>query len=389
MNQGSRFGSTVPLVTPLFQSSVYTIADLEALERLYSGEDQGFIYARDGHPNAAHLASILARMEAARWCVVCSSGMAALTATILTFVRSGDRIVASDRLYGRTNQLLRQELSRFGVNVSFVDATDMDRVRQELAAPARLMLVETMSNPTCRLVDLDLLSELCDQRDVDLIVDNTFATPALVRPVEWGADVVVESLTKLMSGHGDVVLGAVCGSDPELLPLVNQTVAIWGFASNPFDCWLTERGLSTLELRMRTASSNAAMLADWLAAQPEVKQVIYPGRSEHPDHRLAQRLLSGGFGNMLCFELEGGREAVNRFMRQAPRIPFSPSLGSTQTTCSYPAGTSHRYESPEERARQGITEGLIRLSVGIEPIESIKENLAPGLRKHSTATVAS
>ncbi len=385
MNDSTRLGSTVPLVTPLFQSSVYTIADLEALDRLYSGEEFGFIYARDGHPNATRLATIVARMEAARWCVVCSSGMAALTATILSFVRSGDRLVASHLLYGRTNQLLRQELARFGVATSFVDATNIDEVRRALATPARVMLVETMSNPTCRLVDLGQLAELCDDANVDLIVDNTFATPSLVRPIEWGADVVVESLTKLMSGHGDVVLGAVCGSDPELLPILNQTVTIWGFASNPFDCWLTERGLSTLDLRMRTASSNAAILADWLTTQPGVRRVIYPGRPEHPDHRLAQRLLAGGFGNMLCFELEGGRDAVNCFMRQAPEIPFSPSLGSTQTTCSYPAGTSHRFESPEEKARQGITDGLVRLSVGIEPVESIKERIHAGLRTKSSS----
>lgn len=379
MKNGMRVGSTVPLVTPLYQSSVYTIADLDALERIYSGAESGFIYARDGHPNATHLAEELARLESARWAVVCSSGMAALTATILTLARTGDRIVASDRLYGRTNQLLRQELSRFGIQTTFVDVTDLDAVRAALGTPTRLLLVETMSNPTCRIADLAALAQICDQSDVDLIVDNTFATPVLVRPLEWGADLVVESLTKLMSGHGDVVLGCVCGADQELLAQLQQTVSIWGFASNPFDCWLTERGLTTLDLRMRAASENAAALADWLAVQPGVRQVIYPGRADHPDFRLASRLLKGGHGNMLCFELEGGRAAVNRFMRQAPSIPFSPSLGSTQTTCSYPAGTSHRYEPDVERQRQGITEGLIRLSVGIEPLDSIREALTMGL----------
>jgi cystathionine beta-lyase/cystathionine gamma-synthase len=379
MEDGVRLGSTVPLVTPLYQSSVYTITDLDALERLYGGQDAGFIYARDGHPNAAQLAAQLARMEKAHWAVVCSSGMAALTAAILTLIRSGDRIVASHRLYGRTTQLLQQELPRFGVQTTFVDSTDLAAVRQALSTPARLLLVETMSNPTCRLADLSGLADLCEQADVNLIVDNTFATPVLLRPLEWGADMVVESLTKFMSGHGDVVLGTVCGADPALLTQLNQTVSIWGFASNPFDCWLTERGLATLDLRMRAASSNAAALADWLATQPGVRQVIYPGRPDHPDYRLAQRLLNGRFGNMLCFELDGGRDAVNRFMRQAPAIPFSPSLGSTQTTCSYPAGTSHRYDTPEERKVQGITDGMIRLSVGIEPLEAIKEALASGL----------
>jgi cystathionine beta-lyase/cystathionine gamma-synthase len=160
---------------------------------------------------------------------------------------------------------------------------------------------------------------------------------------------------------------------------VNQVSSIWGFAANPFDCWLTERGLSTLALRMRTASANASALAEWLAEQPGVRRVIYPGRADHPDRELAVRLMHGDFGNMLCFDLAGGREAVNRFMRQAPGIPFSPSLGHTTTTCSHPATTSHRYVSPAEKERQGITDGLVRLSVGVEELPQIQAEMSQGL----------
>ena len=211
-----------------------------------------------------------------------------------------------------------------------------------------------------------------------LIVDNTFATPVLCRPLELGATMVVESLTKMIGGHSDITLGLVCGTG-DWLPQVSQIVSIWGLASNPFDCWLAERGLATLELRMRAASANAAALADWLAGQRGVSRVVYPGRAEHPDHALAPRVLREGFGNMLCFELDGGREAVNRFLRSAPGIPFSPSLGHTATTCSHPGATSHRYVSPAEKKRQGISDGLIRLSVGIESIESIKAEMGRGL----------
>jgi cystathionine beta-lyase/cystathionine gamma-synthase len=211
-------------------------------------------------------------------------------------------------------------------------------------------------------------------------VDNTFATPELVQPLDLGADLVMESLTKMIGGHSDVTLGVVAGRDAGLLPQVTQVMSIWGLASNPFDCWLAARGLETLGLRMRAASANARGLADWLAFQPAVAQVVYPGRVEHADHELARRLLRDVYGNMLCFELKGGRDAVNRFMRAARGIPFSPSLAHTTTTCSHPATTSHRYVASAERRRQGISEGLIRLSVGCEDLGYIKEEMQKGLR---------
>src|SRR5262249_34411014 len=200
----------------------------------------------------------------------------------------------------------------------------------------------------------------------------------LTQPLERGADFVMESLTKMIGGHSDVTLGATCGTG-DYLAQISRTVSIWGLASNPFDCWLASRGLATLPLRMGAASANACALADWLAEQKSITRVIYPGRNDHPDHDLASRLLSGGFGNMLCFELAGGREAVNKFMRLAKGIPFSPSLGNTTTTCSHPSTTSHRYVSPAEKRRQGIGDGLIRLSVGVEDLTQIQQEMAKGL----------
>jgi cystathionine beta-lyase/cystathionine gamma-synthase len=342
------------------------------------GTQPGFIYARDAHPNARHLAEQLAELENANWSVVCGSGMAALTATILSILQQGDRLVASNRLYGRTTQLLNQELSRFGVETTFVDTGDLEQVRSALDRPAKLLLVETMSNPLLRLSDIGALGRLARSRDCLLLVDNTFATPVLARPLDLGADLVMESLTKMIGGHGDVTLGVVCGRG-DWLAQITQVVSIWGFASNPFDAWLANRGLATLPLRMRVASANAAALADWLAQQRAVSRVVYPGRPDHPDHELASRLLQGGFGNMLCFELQGGREAVNRFLRLAKRVPFSPSLGNTTTTCSHPGSTSHRYVSPAEKRRQGIGDGLVRLSVGVEDLATIQQEMAKGL----------
>jgi cystathionine beta-lyase/cystathionine gamma-synthase len=372
-------GASAPLVPPLYQSAVYVLPDLDALDRISDGQEPGFIYARDAHPNARALARRLADLEGAAWGVVTGSGMAALSALFLANVPHGGRIVASNRLYGRTTQLLRQELDRFGVHTEQVDVHDLDAVRKALQTPARMLFVETMSNPLLRVPDLAALAALAHEHGCLFAVDNTFASPVLARPLEVGADHVMESLTKIIGGHSDVTLGLLAGKEASQLPEVAQVMSIWGLASNPFDCWLAERGLATLGLRMRTASANAAALADWLAGRPGVTRVVYPGRPDHPDHEVASRVLSGGFGNMLCFELEGGRDAVNRLMRRAPGVPFSPSLGHTATTLSHPGATSHRYVSPAEKRRQGISDGLIRLSVGPEDVEAIKAELAKGL----------
>ena len=375
---GIDLGQSTPLVPPLYQSSVYTLPDLDALDHIMNAEAPGFIYARDAHPNARTLAAQLAALEHAAWAVVTGSGMGAISAILLAMVQHGDRIIASNRLYGRTTQLFGEEFVRLGVKTSFIDCNDLNEVRAALAAPAKLLFVETVSNPLLRILDLEALAHLCRQSRCTFVVDNTFATPALVKPLDLGADLVMESLTKLIGGHSDVTLGAVCGNN-ELLPQITRAVSIWGLAANPFDCWLAERGLMTLPLRAKTASANAAALADWLANQPLVRQVIYPGQPEHPDHDVAKRILGERFGSMLCFELDGGRDAVNKFMRLATGIPFSPSLGHTTTTCSHPGTTSHRYVSPAERRRQGIDDGLIRLSVGVEELSTIQAEMAKGL----------
>ena len=374
----SALGPSTPLTSPLYPSAVYTLPDLDALDRILDAKESGFIYARDAHPNAKRLAAKLAEMEGARWALTTSSGMAAISALILANVEHGQRVVASNRLYGRTTQLFQQELPRLGIQTTLVDISDLNGVKTALQTPARLLFVETMSNPLLRVADLPALIQLAHEANCSLVVDNTFATPVLVRPLDLGADFVMESVTKMIGGHSDVTLGLLCANNDKQAEL-SQVSSIWGFSSSPFDCWLAERGLETLPLRMKTASANAAALAEWLSQQPSVTRVIYPGCEDHPDHGLAARLLHGGFGNMLCFDLAGGREAVNRFMRQASGIPFSPSLGHTTTTCSHPASTSHRYVDPAVKGRQGITDGLVRLSVGVEDLALIQSAMAKGL----------
>lgn len=373
-------GATRPLVPPLYQSAVYVLPDLDALERLSTGQEAGFIYARDNHPNAVALEAQLAALEHADWSLIFSSGMASLSALLLALTQHGDRILASKQLYGRTLQLLGPEATRFGVSTTFVDSGDLAAVEAALkgSPTPKFLLVETISNPLLRVADLPALARLCDKHGTLLIVDNTFATPILCRPLEQGAMIVMESLTKMIGGHSDVTLGMLAGKGDQTKRF-RDVRSIWGLMGNPFDCWLTLRSLPTLDLRMRAASANAESLAAWLPSQPGIQRVHYPRYAEHPDRKLAVRLLAAGAGSMLSVELHGGREGVNRFMRQAKEVPFSPSLGDTFTTCSYPAGTSHRYIAVEERQQQGITDGLVRLSIGTEPLAEIQAKLRQGL----------
>ncbi len=373
-------GRTVPLASPLYTAAVYAIPDLDALDAIYDGREPGYIYARDAHPNAHLLAAPLAALEGGTWGLVCASGMASLSAAFLGLATAGDRIVSSNLLYGRTTKLLKGELGRLGVATTFVDVCDLDATRAAVAAVRpKVLFAETLSNPLCRLPDLPALAAIAHAHDARLVVDNTFATPVLCRPLELGADVVMESLTKLIGGHSDVTLGFLAGRDPALFAPLASLASTWGLSANPFDCWQAERGLHSLDVRARAATANALAVADWLAARPGVTRVFYPGRPDHPDHALAARLLPAGCGTMLAFDLAGGRAAVNALFRAAPGVPFCPSLGHTHTTASYPAGTSHRYDSPADKAHQGITDGLVRLSVGCEPLAAITAELAKGL----------
>jgi cystathionine beta-lyase/cystathionine gamma-synthase len=368
------------MVTPLYQSSVYHVPDLDAFDRINQGAEHGFFYVRDRHPNAQLLAEHLAVLEGAAWVTPCGSGMAAITATLLALVDKGDRIVAGSSLHFETTHLLRRELARYGVRTTFVDLGDLGAVVEALAQPAKLLMAETISNPHLRLADIEALAAVCRERRCKLVVDNTLATPAAVKPLELGADLVLESLTKMIGGHGDVTLGAVCGgADPEerVKDQINSAVSNFGLSSHPFECWLPERGLATLSVRMQSASTTAAALADWLAAQTRIKRIIYPGRVDHPDYQLARRLLQNGFGNLLCFELDGGREAVNRFIKQAKGIPYCTSMGTTITTCS-PAIVAGVPNSAQAKCVP-FAGGLVRLSVGLEPLRQLQQEISRGL----------
>lgn len=365
-----------PLSLPIYQSASWTFRDLEEVDAVYEGRQAGTIYGRNGTPNHRALESLFAALHGAEAAIACASGMSALSAAFLGLLGAGHKVVASQDLYGSTLGVLR-DLGRFGVQVVTVDLADWEGMGRELEG-ARLLVLETSSNPRLRVPDLARLSEMAHQAGALVLVDNTFASPYHCRPLEHGVDVVMESLTKFIGGHSDVMLGGLAGRKEVLEPV--QTVAVrMGFVSNPHECWLGVRGAHTLELRMQRASANALELARFLEAHPKVRRVHYPGLPSHPDHETAKRVLGSGFGAMLSFELEPSRAAVNALLHHLEYIRMALSLGGAHTTLSHPATSSHRFLTPAEREALGLHDGFLRMSVGIENLEDLRADLEQGL----------
>lgn len=364
-----------PLVTPVFPSTVYSTESPDDLDALYSGSQDGYTYAREGHPNADVLAEKIDWLEGVEGGLITSSGMSAMAAAVLGIISEGDHVVGADQLYGRSLRMLRQELPRLGFKVSFADASDGEAIAAAIRPETRMIVIETVSNPTLRVADIDTIAEIAAREEVLLVVDNTFSTPRAFRPFEHGADIVVHSVTKLLAGHSDVTLGYVAARDPDLQEALYDAVATWGFSPSPFDCWLAERGLHSFAVRFDRAQENAAELAEFLDELDGVERVVYPGLRGHPDHARADRLFNGMFGNIVSFVLPGGRRAANAFARAAENICFAPTLGDVGTTLSHPATSSHRGLRDGERRAHGITEGFFRLSVGIEDVELLKSEI--------------
>jgi cystathionine gamma-synthase len=369
-----------PLGTPLQPSVVYAAESPDALDAQYEGRVKGYSYAREGHPNADVLAAKIDAMEGAAGGIITGSGMSAVAAALFGLLKAGDHLLGGDQLYGRSLRMLREEMPRFGVATSLADPTDAAAFAAAIRPETRAVLVEVLSNPTLRVADIAGIAALCRDRGLILIVDNTFTTPRGFRPFDHGADVVIHSVTKLLAGHSDVTLGYVAAKAPEHRPKMLVTAVTLGLTGSPFDCWLAERGLYSFDLRYDRASENAARIAEALAAEPGVARVLYPGRADHPDHNRAGALFGDRMGNMLSFEIAGGRAAANALVRAAPQIAFAPTLGDIGTTLSHPASSSHRALTPEGRAALGISEGFFRLSVGVEAADLLIGELTGAVR---------
>ena len=377
---GLRESVSRPVVTPIQPSVVYASPSPDMLDAQYDGRETGYTYAREGHPNADLLAARIDQMEGAQGGFVTGSGMAAVTACLMGLLKAGDHIIGSDQLYGRSLRLMTQDLPRFGIETSLIDPTESAAVDAAMRPTTKMILVEVVSNPTLRVADMAAIAQTAKRRGVLLAVDNTFTTPRAYRPLDHGADITIHSVTKLLAGHSDVTLGYVAARDPEITQAMRAFAVTVGLTPSPNECWLAERGLFTFDLRFDKAEGNAAALADFLALQPGVTRVLYPGRPDHPDHARAAALLGGRFGNMVSFEIAGGRAQTNALVRAMPDLPFAPTLGDVGTTLSHPATSSHRALSVAEREALGMSEGFFRISVGIEDIDLLRADFAAGCR---------
>jgi cystathionine gamma-synthase len=366
-----------PLTPPIYQSTVYAFDRLEDLEALYAGAP-GHIYYRQGTPTHAALEAAVAALEGAEAAVAAASGMAIATAGVLALAGAGDRIVADRHAYGGTYTLLAEELPRLGINVTLVDATDLPEVERALEPGARALLIEALSNPTLRVADVPALCALGRARDVPVLVDATFASPALLRPVEHGATLAWHSVAKYLGGHS-AAMGGVAAGERGLVEAIRAKIIRLGACQGVMDAWLTLLGLPTLPLRMAAHTRTARAIAAYLAAHPAVARVYYPGLPDHPQHELAGRLYPAGCGGMLSFDLHGGEAAARHVLARLQLIAFAPSLADVTTTVSYPFATSHAGLPDDVLRVLGVGTGLIRLSAGIEEPADVIADLEQAL----------
>jgi cystathionine beta-lyase/cystathionine gamma-synthase len=358
-----------PVVSPLYQS-VNFIQEV--------GTAQGLRYPRYGNaPNAEIVQRRVAALEGAEAAVLLSSGQGATACALLALLRPGDHLLASGWIYGGTRQLLLQEFATLGIDVTLVDPTETRIWRRKMRKETRAVFLETPVNPTCRVLDLRPVSYFTKESGIALVIDSTFASPVNLRPIEHGADVVIHSATKFLNGHHDVLGGVVCGTDA-YVEEVRQKMTLWGQAPDPFAAWLLERGLKTLDVRVRRQNENAMKIAEWCSDRKEIKRVHYPGLPAHPDHETARTLLDG-FGGMMAVEIAGGARASDKFLRKLKLFRHAPSLGGVDSLISEPRFSSHAHLSAEERQRAGVPDGFLRLSIGIESADDLIADIEQAL----------
>jgi methionine gamma-lyase len=364
---------------PVFLTSTYAFDSSETGSERFAGSAEGYVYSRVGNPTVAILEKRLAALEEGEAALATSSGMGAITAVIWSLLRAGDEIVADKTLYGCTFGLLRHQLDRFGITTRFADLTDPAALSAALTARTKLVISESPSNPNMRVVDIAAIAEACRKAGALLMIDNTYCTPYLQRPIQLGADIVVHSATKYLGGHGDLLAGVIVARKD----LVDQFRFVGvkemnGACISAFDAFLVLRGLKTLSLRMDRHGESALRLAHDLEAHQAVDHVYYPGLPTHPQHGLASRQMRN-MGGMIALELKGGLAAGRRFLDSVRLATLAVSLGDAETLVQHPASMTHATYSPEERSRHGFTDGLIRVSVGLEDYDDLREDLMGAL----------
>ncbi|MHB9334886.1 methionine gamma-lyase [Fusobacterium nucleatum] len=370
------------LAMPIYQTSTFIFDSAEQGGRRFALEEAGYIYTRLGNPTTTVLENKIAALEEGEAAVATSSGMGAISSTLWTVLKAGDHVVTDKTLYGCTFALMCHGLTRFGIEVTFVDTSNLDEVKNAMKKNTRVVYLETPANPNLKIVDLEALSKLAHTNPNTLvIVDNTFATPYMQKPLKLGADIVVHSVTKYINGHGDVIAGLVI-TNKELadqirfVGLKDMTGAVLG----PQDAYYIIRGMKTFEIRMERHCKNAKKVVEFLNKHPKIERVYYPGLETHPGHEIAKKQMKD-FGAMISFELKGGFEAGKTLLNNLKLCSLAVSLGDTETLIQHPASMTHSPYTKEEREAAGITDGLVRLSVGLENVEDIIADLEQGLEK--------
>lgn len=361
---------SVPKVVPVYMSSVFCFDDVPSLDGVYDGTKQGYVYSRMSNPGYDCLNEVLASAEGCDGALCFGSGMAAIIAAFLANVAAGDHIVSSPVLYGGVYDYLKNEAPRFGISVDFVDF-ERDDLEKYLRPNTKVVYTETITNPLMEVPDLKQVADVAHKGGAKLIVDNTFATPAVCRPMEFGADIVVYSGTKYLGGHSDIICGTAAAG-AENIARMQRVATLYGGIPGPFDAWLLTRSLRTLGLRMRQHSENAMKLAAYFARHPKVEKVYYPGLASSPYHAVAAKQFDNGwFGGMLSADIAGGEAGASRFIAACESVKFVPSLAGVTTSISYPAKTSHRAYSKEDLDKCGISMGQLRFSAGLENIDDV------------------
>jgi len=363
----------------IYMTSSFVFDSADAAAARFAGEEPGNIYSRFTNPTVDAFSKRLAAMEGGECCVATASGMSSILATCLATLEAGDHIVAAHTLFGSTIGLFNNYLGKLGITTSYVAPDDLDAWKAAITPATRMLFVETPSNPLTEIVDMAALADLANENDALLVVDNCFCTPALQRPLDFGAHVVIHSATKFLDGQGRALGGAVIGDADTVGDKVFRFLRTCGPTMSPFNAWVFYKALETLQVRMRAHCEAAQKVAEWLEQQPAVEHVYYPGLASHPQHELAARQQPGGFGGILSLRLAGGRDAAFKLINGTNMISITANLGDTRTTIVHPASTTHARISAEDRARAGITDGVVRISVGLENVEDIIADLEPGL----------
>ena len=373
--------TTGALATPITQTSTFVFESAQQGAARFALEEPGYIYTRIGNPTQAALEEKLAVLEGGEAALATASGISAISTTLLTLCGQGDHIVSSGAIYGCTHALLSHSLPKFGIDVDFVDASNVDNIKEAIKPNTKIIYIETPANPTLAVMDVKACAQLAHDNGALLVVDNTFMSPYCQNPLKLGADIVVHSLTKYINGHGDVVAGVIVGKQD----FINQArfvgvKDITGGVISPFNAWLTLRGLKTLAVRMDRHCSNAMKVAEFLEQHPAVTKVNYPGLPSHPSHELAKKQMSD-FGGVISFEINGGVQEGQTIMNSVELCLLAVSLGDTETLIQHPASMTHSPMSPEQRMAAGIPDGLIRISVGLEDAEDIIADLDQAFKK--------